>query len=227
MNDMDDILTPLDIYNKEFNKSFSVWAYNTEEVDQFLDLVGESYEKIYVDNEELSKRVAELEERLQDYKQREETLNKTIDTVKATADNQQKTAKQEAETIIQNAQEKAANIKEQAKNQAELIIEKAEIKAEKILKKADEQIEEKKIEYKNLIESEQLFKIKFRTLLDTFLNMLEEKDELDNLKEEFSKEIDEEFVEGDLDMSVSEVEGEVSIFEPEESEENETGSKRE
>jgi len=176
---MEDLMTPLDIYNKEFNKTFSVWSYNVDEVDDFLDLVGEAYEYIYLENEELNKELTELKERLRDYKEREETLSKTIDTVKTTADNQQQNAKQEAEAIIRNAQSKA-----------ELIIEKAEVQAEKVLKEADKQIAEKRREYKNLIEHEQLFTIKFKTLLNTYLTMLEDKEDMDDLKEEFNEEFE-------------------------------------
>ncbi|SJZ30623.1 DivIVA domain-containing protein [Selenihalanaerobacter shriftii] len=183
---MEDLLTPLEVYNKEFNKTFSMWSYSVEEVDDFLDIVGECYERLYIDNEELCKQVADLKARLKDYKDREKTLNKTIDTVNATADNQQQTAKQEAEAIIKNAQERAVNIKEQAEAEAKLIIEKAEVKADKVIEESEKEVQEKKREYKNLVESEQLFAIKFKTLLNTYLTMLEERDEMETSKDEIT-----------------------------------------
>ncbi|MBM7624945.1 DivIVA domain-containing protein [Sporohalobacter salinus] len=179
---MDELLTPLDIYNKEFNKTFSVWAYNSEEVEEFLDLVAESYEKLYLENEELRDRLADLEKRLQEYKDREETLNRTIDTVKETADKQQRTAEQRAESIVNNAKQKAANIKQQAKAQAELIMDKAEMKARKIVNQTNEKLEEERRKYKNLIESRELFEAKFKKMLKTYLIMLDENDGLEELE---------------------------------------------
>ena len=38
-------LTPLDIYNKEFKKKFSVRGYDGQEVDEFLDHVAASNKK--------------------------------------------------------------------------------------------------------------------------------------------------------------------------------------
>lgn len=203
---MDELLTPLDIYNKEFNKTFSVWAYNTKEVEKFLDLVAECYEEVYLENEELRDRIADLEERLQEYKEREETLNRTIDTVKETADKQQRTAEQRAESIIENAKQKAANIKERAKTQAELIIDKAEMKAEKMVNQTNEQLEEERRKYKNLVESKKLFEAKFKSLLKTYLVMLDESDgleeleleQLDNLEKQDIEELKDEF---DSDIS--------------------------
>ncbi|MGM0471267.1 MAG: DivIVA domain-containing protein [Bacillota bacterium] len=167
---MDDLLTPLDIYNKELSKTFSVWAYSSQEVDEFLDQVAECYEELYTDNQELQERVARLEERLEEYKSREETISKTIDTVKQTTNQQQQTAK-----------EKAANLKQQAKAEAELIIERAEMKAEKIIQEAEENLADKRRKYKNLLETKRLFEAKFKTLLRTHLAMLDESTELEEL----------------------------------------------
>lgn len=203
---MDKLLTPLDIYNKEFNKTFSVWAYNSKEVEEFLDSVAECYEKIYLENEELKDKVVDLEERLQEYKDREETLNKTIDTVKETADKQQRTAEQKAESIVRNAKQKAANIKERATAKAELIMDKAEMKAEKMVNQTNEQLEEERRKYKNLMESRKLFEAKFKRLLKTYLVMLDENDGLEELELEQLDNLDKK----DIEELKNEIEDDIS-----------------
>jgi len=45
------MLTPLDIHNKEFKRSFR--GYNEEDVDEFLDRVIKDYELLYRENIEL------------------------------------------------------------------------------------------------------------------------------------------------------------------------------
>ena len=45
------MLTPLDIQKQDFGVKMS--GYNADEVDEFLDLVGADYEKLYRENKEL------------------------------------------------------------------------------------------------------------------------------------------------------------------------------
>ena len=45
------MLTPLDIQKQDFGVSFR--GYNADEVDDFLDLIGADYEKLYKENIEL------------------------------------------------------------------------------------------------------------------------------------------------------------------------------
>ena len=45
------MLTPIDIHNKEFKRSFR--GYNEDEIDDFLDQVVNDYEKLFRDNERL------------------------------------------------------------------------------------------------------------------------------------------------------------------------------
>ena len=41
-------ITPMDIHNKEFSRSFR--GYNEDEVDQFLDEIVEEFERLYKEN---------------------------------------------------------------------------------------------------------------------------------------------------------------------------------
>ena len=47
------MLTPVDIHNKEFKRSFR--GYNEEEIDDFLDQVTNDYEMLYRENNQLKK----------------------------------------------------------------------------------------------------------------------------------------------------------------------------
>lgn len=51
-------LTPMDIFNKDFRTAMR--GYDKNEVDQFLDLVLQSYEEVLEENEKLKAQVREL-----------------------------------------------------------------------------------------------------------------------------------------------------------------------
>ncbi|HLV10380.1 MAG TPA: DivIVA domain-containing protein [Halanaerobiales bacterium] len=157
-------LSPLDIYNKEFNKT--TFGYNVKQVGEFLDEVGMAYERLLKKLNQLQDENERLNEKLSNYKETEERLEKVMLTVEETA-------------------KKQVN---QARKEAELIIKKAQIKAEQIEKEAEEKIQDKYRAFQELRENKELFRIRFRTLLETHLQMLEKaNDEYEKQgREEFS-----------------------------------------
>lgn len=100
------MLTPLEIENKKFSKQM-VNGYNVEEIDEFLDLVTEEYEKIYKENTELRKKTEELNEDLVHYRTIENTLQSTLLMAQSTAEEVKNVARQQAEQIITDAQTNA------------------------------------------------------------------------------------------------------------------------
>ena len=78
------MITPLDIQNKEFKKSFR--GYKESEVDQFLDEIIEDYEKLYKENIELKDKILILTEQIKQYNNLEETLKDTLIVAQSTAD---------------------------------------------------------------------------------------------------------------------------------------------
>ena len=60
------MLTPLDIHNHEFKKSFR--GYDEGEVDDFLDRIVSDYEKVLRENEKLKERTNLNEKELSHYK---------------------------------------------------------------------------------------------------------------------------------------------------------------
>ena len=100
------MITPLDIENKKFSKQM-VNGYNVNEVDDFLDELTLSYEKLYKENAELKASAEELHNDVGQYKNIETTLQSTLVMAQKTADEIQAVAKKEAEQIIKEAEAKA------------------------------------------------------------------------------------------------------------------------
>ncbi len=140
-------LNPLDIYNKEFRKGVSVWSYKKEDVDDFLEQVGRDYEEIF--NE------------LNQLKEENEALQKQLER------------SQENERQLQENLQRAEEEKEQVEKESDLIIKEAKMKAKEIIEEAQKQIQDYYSRYQKLKELEELFRVRFRTLLETHLEYLE------------------------------------------------------
>ena len=100
------MITPLDIENKKFAKQM-VNGYNVNEVDDFLDELTVSYEKLYKENAQLKANAEELNNDVGQYKNIETTIQNTLDMAQKTADEVQEVAKKQAEQLIKDAQTEA------------------------------------------------------------------------------------------------------------------------
>ena len=100
------MITPLEIENKKFSKQM-MNGYSVEEVDDFLDELTASYEKLYKTSNENGDKIAELEEKLEHYKNIEETLQSTLIMAQSTAEDIKNVAKQQADQIIKDAESDA------------------------------------------------------------------------------------------------------------------------
>lgn len=110
-------LTPLDVHNKEFKKSFR--GYDEDEVDEFLDLVVAEFERIVRHNEDLQGSISGLESRLEHYKGLEETLKNAILLAQKAADEIRESARREAAMIEKEANARAQRLKIEAKEALE------------------------------------------------------------------------------------------------------------
>ncbi len=156
-------LTPLDIHNKEFRKSFR--GYDEEEVDEFLDAIIESYEALYKENLSLKEQVANKESNISHYKDLEETLKQTLVVAQQTADEIKHNSAKEAEVIIKEAEFKASQI-----------IGQAEEKARRAVIEADEKAHDIKKEFEDLKKQVQVFKVKFKSFLASQMSLIEDED---------------------------------------------------
>lgn len=146
-------LNPLDIYNKEFKKS--TFGYNTNQVDEFLDDVGVAYERLLKDLNKLQDENQALKEKIDNYQDMEEKLQNTLDSMQ--------------DTISDRI--------EQADKEARMIVKEARMKAEKIKDDAQSQVASEKRKVEQLREQKNFFKIRFQTLLESHLEMLNEDNE--------------------------------------------------
>lgn len=110
------VLTPLEIHNKEFRKSFR--GYNEVEVDEFLDQVVKDFEEVLRDNAGLKAKLEDFEAQVGQYKSIEDTLNNTLVVAQQTAEDVKAAAKQEAGLIIERANAEASKIVEAGHNEA-------------------------------------------------------------------------------------------------------------
>lgn len=102
------MLTPVDIENKTFERSFR--GYNYDEVDNFIDLVMQDYETLYKENSTLKAEISRLNSVLTEYKTMKETLQNSIIIAQSASDDVKKNAQEKASTVVKEAEIKAANV---------------------------------------------------------------------------------------------------------------------
>ncbi|MDF2590678.1 MAG: septum formation initiator [Clostridia bacterium] len=144
------MLTPMEIHNKEFKKGMR--GYKEEEVDEFLDKVVTDFEKLYRENGELKDKLSVINERVDTYNLMEKTLQNTLVVAQTTA-----------EDVVVNARKKS-----------EVIIKEAEEQAKRIVDEASKSVADILRDYENLKKEAQVFKTRFRTLLESELESLNE-----------------------------------------------------
>ncbi|WIW71816.1 DivIVA domain-containing protein [Anaerosinus gibii] len=147
------MLTPLDIHNKEFKRSFR--GYNEDEIDEFLDRVVKDYEQLYRENVDLKDSIDKLKTKVEHFQHLENTLHNTL--------------------VV--AQETAEEVKLNAKKEAELIIKEAKVTGQRLLDEANLKVKEKMTEYEEINQRSQLYRTRMRTLVLTQLELLKDSDE--------------------------------------------------
>ena len=105
------MLTPIDIQRQDFEVKLR--GYNADEVDDFLDLVGKDYEKLYKENAELREQIKSQEKSLEQYKSMEATLQQSILLAQTAAEDIKKSAAQKADVIMNEAQNKSETLSRQ------------------------------------------------------------------------------------------------------------------
>jgi cell division initiation protein len=141
-------LTPLDIHNKEFSRSFR--GYDEDQVNEFLDQVIKDYEALIRENKELQTKAVSLEERLSHFSNIEETLSKTI--------------------IV--AQEAADEVRSNAKKESQLILKEAEKNADRIINESLTRSRKIALEIEELKKQASVYRTRFRTLLEAQMELL-------------------------------------------------------
>ena len=109
------MLTPIDIQKQDF--AVKMRGYSADEVDDFLDMVGADYEKLYKENIELKDKVTTLQESLEQYKAMEATLRDSIMLAQNAAEEIKRNAAERADNVTNDAQMKASDIIRQANDE--------------------------------------------------------------------------------------------------------------
>jgi cell division initiation protein len=149
------VLTPMDIHNKEFSRSFR--GYDEDEVDQFLDNIVDDFEKLYKENIEAKERINTLKAQIDQYRTMEKTLKDTLVTAQKTADEVTALAQKKSEMILREAEEQARQIRESANRDV--------IEAKRELFETKKQI--------------QILKTKIRSLLESYIEQIEDLTSID------------------------------------------------
>lgn len=111
------MLTPQDIENKIFKVAFK--GYSTEEVDDFLQEVCDSFVSIYLENKKYKEQNALLSEAVEKYKSMEGTLKDALCVADKSSSEIEQEAYRKAGDIITEAENKAAIIIDNAKRRVE------------------------------------------------------------------------------------------------------------
>ncbi|MGM8211823.1 DivIVA domain-containing protein [Virgibacillus sp. W0430] len=141
-------LSPLDIHNKEFTRSFR--GYDEDEVNDFLDQVVKDYELTIREKRELKEKVKELNEKVGHFTTIENTLNKSI--------------------VI--AQETAEEVKGNARKEAKLIIKEAEKNADRIINEALSESRRISMDVEELKKQAKVFRTRLKMLIEAQLDMV-------------------------------------------------------
>jgi DivIVA domain-containing protein len=106
-------LTPLDVRKKKGDFRRAVRGYDTELVDDFLDMVAERLEELVKQNVALSERAEHLQEQVASYREREKALNDALVTAQQLRSEAQAQADREADLMRREAQSQAERIVEE------------------------------------------------------------------------------------------------------------------
>jgi cell division initiation protein len=101
-------ITPLEVQNHEFSRRFS--GLDPEEVESFLKLVADDYQKMVRENDQLRDGVRQLEKRNDELASGEKILRETLVSAQAMAEKLRQTAVAESEVLLSTAELRAEKI---------------------------------------------------------------------------------------------------------------------
>lgn len=109
-------LTPIDIRKWEFKKGLR--GFDKYEVQAFLELAAEEFEKLQQDRREFEQKSKRLEKEIEEYRRVEKSLQDTLVSAKETTDRSMENSRKEAELIVGDAELHADKILEGARKKA-------------------------------------------------------------------------------------------------------------
>lgn len=164
------MLTPLEIQNHEFKKSFR--GYNENEVDEFLDRIVADYEKLLRENEKLKEKSGANDRELTHYKGLEQNLQDTLMVAQKTAEDVLNSARKNAKEIRDNATNEAQNIHENTMREAQNIRVQAQLDAKQLVDETMMKLNAAMLEYDKLVRDKNTFIWKMRSALESELAVI-------------------------------------------------------
>ncbi len=161
-------LTPIDIRKWEFKKG--VRGYDKYEVQAFLELASEEFEKLQQERREFEQKSKRLEKEIEEYRRVEKSLQDTLISAKETTDRSLENSRKEAELILGDA----------------------ELHADKVLDVARKKASKIEDEITRLTVLRDSFSIKLKSLLNSQLELLDMFEEVNSDEDE--NKVKEEFI---------------------------------
>lgn len=144
-------LTPLDVRNKRGDFAKALRGYDPNEVDTFLELVGERLEVLVKENLQLKERAERLAEQVTAQEGREKAVQEALVTAQALRE----------------------DVKQQAEREAGLVQREAQAAIDRAVAEAERMIEERKLSLAEIERARIKFLKAFRSLLERELDAIE------------------------------------------------------
>ncbi len=129
------MLTPSKIKNHHFEASGKN-AYRAQSVDDFFDIVADSYEQMFKENGELVKKISLLAERVEEYRNDEDNIRAALLTAQRMADQIMRETNEKAEAQLAEAAVSAKKIESDATAKANEVVAAAQAEADATLAQA-------------------------------------------------------------------------------------------
>ena len=134
-------ITPLDIRKQAFKKVFR--GYDHEEVQAFLEMLAEEFERLNGENIELKEHQNTLQAEVEHFRAMEQTLQEMLKT----------------------AQQASEEVKENGRKEARLLVKEAEIRGNRAIEKARSHVHTIRAEIVDLKNQRDMFVSKFQALV--------------------------------------------------------------
>lgn len=153
-------LTSKEIKKTDFKKSLR--GYDTNEVDAFLETVSNHYDRLLIENKNLSDKIKSLTSDINIYKENELTLQKAIVKSQDLADEIIANAKKKAEIIVREAE--LNNVKLSQDVSEDIInkrneLEEIKLKNERLIEDTKNFLIDKLNEFEDFIKNKRIFKL--------------------------------------------------------------------
>lgn len=123
-------ITALEIKDRTFKTKFR--GYHQDEVNEFLDIVADDFEKLVKDNHDKDTLIKSLQEKMQYYDEMRESLSQSVILAQETAEKVKESANEEAAHMISKANFDSQQLLDEAKNKANQILRDATDEAKRV-----------------------------------------------------------------------------------------------